>query len=101
MTDGELIEEFMRTTLGEEGTLLEIALVTWPHPHWPELRWEPFHNWSGTPSPAEVAGVQQLALSDSRYFRECKRCDERFNTGQMYDEQTCHDCANRHFGVVY
>lgn len=101
MNDDELIATFMRVQSNQEYTVLEVAVVAWPHPHTPELRWEPFHTWSGTPSPAHVEAMQQSLLTNPRYFRECERCGRRLNHGQMHDRTTCHSCAERFLGVVY
>ena len=97
----ELIADFMRIRLVNGATWLEVALVEWPHPHEPRLRWQQFHTWPGVPAAAKVETVQRLALADPRFFRRCKRCGELCNRGHMHNQNTCQSCAERVLGVIH
>ncbi len=99
--DVELIDAFMRTRETGEGTVLEVAVVEWHGPHEPGLRWEEYHSWVGTPTDGEVKAAQERALADPELFKQCGRCGERCNVGDMHDDTICQGCAERYLGVVH
>jgi type I restriction enzyme M protein len=97
----ELIDAFLRTRETGEGTVLEVAVVEWHGPHEPGLCWEEYQSWVGTPTDGEVKTAQLRALADPEFFKQCGRCGERCNVGNMHDDTICQGCAERYLGVVH
>jgi hypothetical protein len=101
MSDAYLIERFMQVREEEGRTLLEIAIVEWPHPHEPRLAWHKLRSWAEPPDATILAEAQEKALRNRRFFRDCELCGERCNRGHMHDAKTCQGCAERHLGIVH
>jgi hypothetical protein len=80
---------------------LEIGVVVWSHPGCPELIWKQFRSWSKPPKSELLGKAQQKSLNTPRFFRRCVMCNERCNSGHMFDRSTCQGCAETHMGVVY
>jgi type I restriction enzyme M protein len=99
--DAELIDAFMRTRETGEGTVLEVAVVEWHGPHEQGLCWEEYQSWVGKPTDTEVKAAQERALADPELFKQCNRCGELCNVGNMHDDTICQGCAERYLGVVH
>ena len=99
--DTRLVHDFMRVTKGDGDSRLQLAIIEWPGPHSPELRWKDYRTWSKPPNPEQLTAARRLALQDTRFFKVCRKCGERNNASHMHDTETCQACAERHLSVIY
>ena len=79
----------------------QVAVVIWPTPHTPELRWTTFRKWKRPPAEPQIARAQAAARINTRFFRTCSLCGELHNVGHMHGPDICQSCAEQHLGVVY
>lgn len=95
----ELLRDFTRLVTVDGQSVLEVAVVTWPSPSSPEVRWRAYRRWKRHPSFAQLARAQGMALLERRFFRVCGVCGQLGNIGHL-DGDICHVCAER-AGVVH
>ena len=98
MSDEELLATYTRL---RDGTVLEVMVVDWPHPHEPVEVWHHFRSWKHGPTPTQLTRARQQVLITRKYFFRCRLCLELTNTGHRYEKDICSGCATQHFGVVY
>jgi len=98
VSDEELLETYTRL---RDGTVLEVMVVDWPHPHKPVEVWHRFRSWKHGPTPTQLTRARQQVLISRKYFFRCKFCQETKNTGHRHQVDVCQGCASQHFGVVY
>jgi hypothetical protein len=97
----QLLADYTRIEREPDGYRFEVGVVTWAHPHEPDVVWKCFRHWKSVPTPARLAAAEKAALATARFFRQCVMCGELNNAGHMHDAVTCQSCAERHYGVVY
>lgn len=90
--EAELLRDFTRLVTVDGQAVLEVAVVTWPTPSSPELRWRTYRRWKRYPSAVRLARAQGKALLERRFFRACGKCGQLSNIGHL-DEDVCHGCA--------
>ena len=101
MNDTDLIADFIRTVpAADGGTVVEVCVVSWPHPHEPQSTWCVAAVVPAGASLKEVDQAVAKVLRDRKYFRVCTECGERKPGGWMHDNKICQRCAEKQ-GVVY
>lgn len=102
--DLDLMHEFTRVVpvgRGLDAVLwLEVAVLTWPLPHTPALRWESVLSLAAYASKAEVAAARAALLDDPRYFGYCRTCGQRQLQGHLQGPTFCQVCAEDRLGTV-
>jgi type I restriction enzyme, S subunit len=85
----------------EDAWELQVAQISWPHPHEPELEWATYRQWDAEPSEYEVAEAKARLFADTDYCGHCEMCGDWCLAGHMHDDSTCQGCAERYLGVVH
>ena len=90
-----------RVTPSEKGPVLACAVITWPHPSQPKLRWVTARRLDVGATDAEIQAARRALLDDPRWFAKCTHCKEWNATGHMHEQGFCQGCAQDLLGVVY
>ena len=102
MNDADLIHDFIRTVpFPDGGTVVEVCVISWPHPHEPESTWVTAAELPPGATAAEHDRAVAKVLRDRKYFRVCRDCGERKPVGWMHDIKICQGCAEKHHGVCH
>jgi hypothetical protein len=101
MNDADLIREFIRTVPGVSAIVIEVRMISWPHPHEPESAWITAAELPSGASQDRVGKAVRKLLKDRKYFRVCQECKERNPVGWTHDSKICQSCAERNHGVCY
>jgi hypothetical protein len=94
-------KDSIRTHTKGDRIIIEVEVISWPHPHEPRTDWVQAAVLLGSATPEEVDKAITRVLKSRKYFKVCKECGQRTLSGCMYDRSTCHDCAETKHGVVY
>ncbi len=122
----EIRRDYIRLRANEQGLWLEVRVIKWDGPHTPYSNWTAVKRLGQPPAPPKehsnlpvipdasdhgsegwVVTPEELEqaiaklLTNRRYFRVCSHCEKLFQRGHMFDNKTCHSCAENMFGVVY
>jgi hypothetical protein len=95
------IRDSIRTRAKDDRIIIEVEVISWPHPHEPHTDWVQVTELPRSATPQEVDKAITTVLKSQKYFMVCKECGERTLSGCMYDRSTCHACAETKHGVVY
>ncbi len=100
-TDDDHIKDSIRTHTKGARIIIQVEVISWPHPHEPQSDWVQVTELPGSATPEEEDKAIATVLKSRKYFKVCKECGERTLAGCMYDQSTCHGCAETKHGVVY
>ena len=101
MNDTELLKEFVRVEMTENGIQILVREIRWQGPHTPISSWVISRSLPATASEAEIENATVRILRDERYFRACLECGERKPLGWMQNDRSCQECAVVKHGVVH
>lgn len=99
--DSALLQDMTRTRAVAGGWVVEVAVVSWPHPHTPCTRWEAVAHLPAPSSDALLSAARRQALYDRRFFTVCHACGLRHASGQMLPAGLCMACAESQHGVIF
>ncbi|TIC85193.1 hypothetical protein [Crenobacter intestini] len=94
-TDAALLQTATRAREADGAVLVEVAQVSWPHPHEPATRWVTVTRLPLPAEPATVDAARAKLLRSRRYFGVCAECGERHLRGHMFGRDLCAGCAER------
>ena len=101
MKDSELINEFTRVKHHEDRIAIQVAWITWPHPHESKLHWHTVKNLNTGEDPALINITRKSIINNEKYFRICSECNVRNPYGWMWEGKICQSCAERNHEVVF
>lgn len=95
------LADYVRCVENAAGWNFEVATIGWENPYTPRLTWHVLQSWPTRPTNESIARTRDEVFNDTRYFRQCQRCDRGFCVGHMHNSTTCQGCAERYLGVVH
>lgn len=101
MSEAEVVRDYTRVAPCEEGVALECAVIAWPHPAMPEMRWVRVGTLEPGVTEAEVKRARLALLKDPRWFGRCRHCQAWQVKGHMHEPDVCQGCAQGELGVLY
>lgn len=99
--DAELLEHFTRVRDDGKNVLAEVAILEWPHPAEPKVRWVVAERFPQSAGASVVEKTREATLKDRRYFGRCIECGQRRVKGHLWTRDICMTCASENHGVVF
>ena len=101
MSAAQVIRDYTRVRPAAEGLVLECAVIVWPHPALPELRWVVARTLAAGATEEEQKKARRALLNDAQWFGRCDLCRKWQVRGHMYEPGICQGCAQGMLGVLY
>ena len=99
--DADLIKHCIRTTHYPDKIVIEVEVISWPHPHEPESEWVQVVDLPAGADQADIDKAVIKVLHRRKFFKVCKECGERKPTGLMWEDTICQGCGEKNHGVCY
>lgn len=102
-TDNDLIRHSIRTVndADSDRIVIEAQVVHWDGPYTPVAEWVQAAELPADAPKTDIDKAVIKVLRRRKFFKVCSECGKRKHSGHMFDQETCHGCAETKYGVVY
>jgi len=101
VSDQDLMNELTRVARYEDRIAIQVAWITWPHPHESKTHWHTVRNFKVTENIASINESRKSIINNNNYFCVCSECNERNPRGWMLDDRICQSCAEKNHGINF
>ena len=96
-----LDNEFIRVKQLKTKIKFYICVISWPHPHKPEVNWKKIKEIDASATDEVVKFEINQIIKDKRFFLSCSKCLRVLPLGLMHGDTYCHECAENHLEIIY
>ncbi len=96
-----LLNELIRARQVADGVQIEVAVISWPQCHQPQLDWLAVTLLAAGSRDADIYRARRRVLMQRRFFGLCKTCGQRHARGHMLNRQLCTGCAEQHHHMIF
>ncbi len=98
--DTALAQETTRVRMASGKILVEVAVVTWPHPHEPSMSWVVAATLPLSSTSMHVEATRNRVVKNRKFFALCHECGKRNLKGHMFSAKVCMSCAEQNHGII-